>query len=430
MALALSNIFISGLLVFSALPGTEEKPFEDFFSGGTLRADFVLAGNSSESSVFLDEIRRESDWAGTRRYLVDPFDYGQYKIYILDEASGELIYSRGFCTLFEEWRTTPEADSISRAFDQVITFPEPLRPVILEIFERDAENVFRSGLKIRIDPADPYIREGLNPDYPFRKLADRGDPAEKLDLVFLAEGYTAAEAKEFYKDAARFQQAILSTEPYKSMEEDINFWAVASVSEESGTDLPGESIWKNTVMNSNFYTFKSERYLTTEDITSVRDIAGEVPCDMICILINTDKYGGGGVYNHYAMAASGGPFAEKVLIHELGHALAGLGDEYYSSDVAYEEFYDLDLEPWHPNLTTLVDFELKWKDLIHDSVPVPTPATEEYKGVTGVFEGGGYSAHGIYRPALDCRMKSNNTDRFCEACRQAIEKMIEYYCGR
>jgi hypothetical protein len=430
MLMVFSHFLISGLLVFSTLPDPGAHSFEAFFTGKTLRVDFVLAGNSKESSIFLDEIRREGEWAGTRVRLEDPFDYGQYKFHIRDESTGKLIYSRGFCTLYEEWRTTPEADKLSRAFDQVIVFPEPLGPVTLEIFERDAENVFQVGLSIRIDPADPYIPEGLNPDYPYRRLSVQGDPAEKLDLAFLAEGYTVEEAEEFYRDADRFRQAILATEPYKSLEKHINFWAVASVSEESGTDLPGRSVWKNTVMNSNFYTFRSERYLTTEDMKSVRDVAGIVPCDVICILVNIDKYGGGGIYNHYAMASSDGPLAEKVLIHELGHALAGLGDEYYSSDVAYEDFYDLELEPWHPNLTTLVDFTSKWMEMVHDSVPVPTPATEAYSGVTGVFEGGGYSAKGIYRPALDCRMKSNNSDGFCEACRQAIEGMIKYYCGK
>jgi hypothetical protein len=430
MIMVFSHFLISGLLVFSTLPEQSEPSFEAFFSGKTLRVDFVLAGNSRESSIFLDEIRREGEWAGTRVYPKDPFEYGQYKLHITDESTGELIFSKGFCTLYEEWRTTPEADSLCRAFDQVIVFPEPLGPVILEIFERDAKNIFRSGLRVRIDPANPYIPEGLNPDYPYRKLSMQGDPAEKLDLAFLAEGYTGEEAEEFYRDADRFRQAILATEPYKSLENQINFWAVASVSEEAGTDLPGRSVWKNTILNSNFYTFRSERYLTTEDIKSVRDVAGIVPCDVICILVNTDKYGGGGIYNHYAIASSDGPLAEKVLIHELGHALGGLGDEYYSSDVAYEEFFNLDLEPWQPNLTTLVDFESKWKEMVHDSVPVPTPATEAFRNVTGVFEGGGYSAKGIYRPALDCRMKSNNSEEFCEACRQAIKGMIMYYCGK
>lgn len=425
---AMSCLLLSGLLLTGAISFQKEKRFEDWFTEGSLRVDFVLAGDSRGSTLYLDEIRRESHWGGTRKHLLDPFDYGEYKFQVYDEFSGEMIFSRGFCTLFEEWQTTDEADSVQRVFDQVIVFPEPRRPVQLVIFERDAENVFRSRFRLRIDPADPYIREGLNPGYPFRKIVDRGDPAAKLDIVFLAEGYTLEDTAKFYTDAVRFSRFILSADPYQSHDRDINFWAVASVSEESGTDLPGRSIWKHTVLNTNFYTFGSERYLTTEDIKSVRDIAGIVPYDVICVIVNSDKYGGGGIYNHYTIATSDGPSADKVLVHELGHALAGLGDEYYKASVAYEGFFNTRFEPWQPNLTTLVNFESKWKDLIPDTVPVPTPAEEKYEEVPGVFEGGGYSARGIYRPALNCRMKSNDTDRFCAACSRAIEAMIQYYC--
>ena len=424
------NIFLLSILIISTISGLSQNLFDASFIESSLRVDFVLAGDYQSSHLFLDEVRREVNWGGTHNQLLDPFNYGEYKFHIIDEAGGDLIYSRGFCTLFEEWQTTAEAKSLSKAFDQVITFPEPRKPFILEIFERDGENVFQSKFRMRIDPSDPYIREGLNPDYSFRKLVDNGNPAEKLDIVFLAEGYTVDGIEKFYEDAAKFYNSLFAVEPYKKLNSRLNIWAVASVSEESGCDLPGQSIWKNTVMNSNFYTFACERYLTTEDIKMVRDIAGIVPYDVICVLVNMDKYGGGGIYNHYAVVSSDGPRADYVFIHELGHALAGLGDEYYSSSVAYEDFFDLDLEPWQPNLTILVDFDSKWKDLVHDTIPVPTPSIKKYSEITGVFEGGGYSDKGIYRPGYECRMKSNDTDNFCLTCRRAIEKMIYYYSGK
>lgn len=430
MVFFIRNVFLLSILITSMMPGLSQDSFDEFFVGSSLRVDFVLAGDYQSSHLFLDEVRREVYWGGTHTQLLDPFNYGEYKFQIIDEAGGDLIYSRGFCTLFEEWQTTAEAKSLSKAFDQVITFPEPRKPFILEIFERDGENVFQSKFRMRIDPSDPYIREGLNSDFSFRKLVDNGNPADKLDIVFLAEGYTVDGIEKFYEDAAKFYRSMFAVEPYNELQARLNIWAVASVSEESGCDLPAKSIWKNTVMNSNFYTFASERYLTTEDIKTVRDIAGIVPYDVICILVNTDKYGGGGIYNHYAMVSSDGTRADYVFIHELGHALAGLGDEYYSSSVAYEDFFDLDLEPWQPNLTTLVDFDSKWKDLVHDTIPVPTPSIKKYSEITGVFEGGGYSAKGIYRPGYECRMKSNDTDNFCLTCRLAIEKMIYYYSGK
>jgi hypothetical protein len=114
----------------------------------------------------------------------------------------------------------------------------------------------------------------------------------------------------------------------------------------------------------------------------------------------------------------------RVFIHEFGHGFAGLGDEYYDSDVSYSDFYSRDIEPWEPNLTTLVNFSSKWKNYVLAGTPVPTPSDQQYLNAVGVFEGGGYVAKGLYRPAYDCRMKSNDTDNFCKVCQLSIEKMI------
>jgi hypothetical protein len=180
-------------------------------------------------------------------------------------------------------------------------------------------------------------------------------------------------------------------------------------------------------LNSSFYTFGTDRYLTTQDIKSVNDFAALVPHDNIIVLINSSKYGGGGVYNYYSGTTAGHVSSGKVFIHEFGHGFAGLGDEYYTSDVAYDEFYPLTVEPWEPNITTRVNFDSKWKSMIASETPVPTPAEDRYKNVTGLFEGGGYSAKGIWRPEMDCRMKSNGPKGYCSVCREAVRKMIEFY---
>lgn len=180
-------------------------------------------------------------------------------------------------------------------------------------------------------------------------------------------------------------------------------------------------------MNSSFYTFGTERYLTTQDIKSVNDYAAAVPHDNIVVLINSDKYGGGGLYNYYSGTTSGHLLTPHVFMHEFGHGFAGLADEYYSSDVAYHEFYPLNVEPWEPNITTMVNFDIKWKKAIASETPVPTPVEDKYKNVTGLFEGGGYSAKGIFRPEMNCRMKDIEANGYCSVCREAIKKMIEFY---
>jgi hypothetical protein len=232
---------------------------------------------------------------------------------------------------------------------------------------------------------------------------------------------------KFKEDCGRFAGYLFNVSPFKENRDNFNIWGVEAPSENSGTDIPKENIWKKTILNTNFYTFGLERYLMTADNKSVRDLAANAPYDQIYILVNTDEYGGGSIYNHYSVCASDNKYSEYVFVHEFGHGFASLADEYYTSDVAYEDFYPLDVEPLDPNLTTLVDFKSKWKDLVPDSIPIPTPAVEKYKNSVGAFEGGGYMAKGIYRPMMDCTMKSISVDNFCPVCKRAVRQMIDFY---
>ena len=179
----------------------------------------------------------------------------------------------------------------------------------------------------------------------------------------------------------------------------FNIYAVEALSAESGTDIPVKGIYRNTAMNFTFSTFDIDRYLTTFDTKAIHDAAASVPYDHIIILINSDEYGG-------------------------GHGFAGLGDEYFYADEANEQMYSLNREPWEPNLTTFIDFESKWKNMLSPMTPVPTPRTKKYESAVGVFEGGGYMTKGMFSPAQDCIMRSNNPTEFCPVCRKAIERAI------
>ena len=208
------------------------------------------------------------------------------------------------------------------------------------------------------------------------------------------------------------------------MKEYFNIYAVKTPSMESGTDIPGEHIYRNTLYNSTFYTFDISRYLTTSDLKTIHDMAAVVPYDQIFVLVNSPRYGGGGFYNFVTVCTSDNKLSSKVFVHEFGHGFAGLADEYYTSEVAYENYYNHKLEPWEPNLSTLVNFKSKWKELIDRDTPVPTPRDEKYSSKLGAFEGGGYTSKGIYSPMQDCRMKSNETAEFCPVCQQAIRDVI------
>ena len=390
-----------------------------------MRVDFIFAGNAKTEKLYLEQIKKEPFWGGTKTNLIDWFDYGEYKFEVINPESGAVIFSRGFCTLFEEWQTTTEAQQVDRSYYQTITFPYPKKDVILKIYSRKWEGDFATVFETTINPKDYFINPEIK-NTPYKKLLDNGDPAKKVDIVFLSEGYTITEMEKFENDVMKIVNYLFSQEPYKSNSNKFNIWIVNSVSEESGTDVPGKGVYRKTIVNSSFYTFDSERYLTTPDIESVRDIAGVVPYDEICIIVNTDIYGGGGVYNHFAVFSADHSLSNKVFIHEFGHSFAGLGDEYYDASTSYLDFYNTAIEPWSPNLTTLVNFDKKWKSMIDAKTSFPTPRIVENKDIVGVFEGGGYVSKGVYSPMMDCRMKSNEAKGFCPVCSKAIVDMIRF----
>jgi len=418
------TIFLLAVLpAFAAGQGS----FDNYFTGKVLRFDYMLAGNNKKTTVYPVGMKEEPFYGGSRTNLIDPFNYGNFKYEVFDSTGTRLLYSRGFCTLYQEWQTTAEAKIIERSFPEVATMPFPKYKVRFVLSQRIRDGSFEKLYETDIDPEDYFIRKEKPVEVGVTKIIYSGDPAVNVDLVFIAEGYRADELAKFREDVKRVTNILLKEAPFSEFRDRFNIWAVEAVSAESGTDVPGEDIYVSTIMNSSFYTFDLDRYLTTQDIKTVNDYAAVVPHDNIVVLINSPRYGGGGVYNYYSCTTADHPLSAHVFVHELGHGFAGLADEYYSSTVAYEEFYPLDIEPWEPNITTQVNFDSKWKKMINRVVPVPTPAEEKYKGVVGLFEGGGYSAKGIWRPQMECTMKSNTPGGLCAVCRKAIREMIGFY---
>jgi hypothetical protein len=417
------------LLLWLLLPAfSNAQPlFNQYFHKTTFRFDFLLGGNATDVTVFPQQMKQELHWAGPVVNLIDTFNYGSYRFRVLDAESQKLLYSRGFSTLFQEWQTTSEAKIINRSFYQAVFFPFPKNKVILEIEIRNWEGNFNPIYSIEIDPDDYFILKETPDPYPVEIIQDYGNPEEKVDLVILAEGYTKEEMDKFINDARRVTGYLFEEEPFKSRKECFNVKAVCSPSSDSGTDIPGEGIYNNTLFNSTFYTFDVSRYLTTSDMKSVYDAAAAVPGDHIYVLVNSQRYGGGGFYNFLNVCTSDHHFTKEVFVHEFGHGFAGLGDEYYETEVAYENFYNLKTEPWEPNITTLVDFTGKWKSMVAATTPIPTPREPEYANTVGAFEGGGYMSKGIYSPYIDCRMKSNDAKRFCPVCIDAISRKIDFY---
>lgn len=424
------TVFVLALCLIAGA-AVRAQDFDTYFVAKSLRVDFALSGNAAGQSAALEQLREEPVWGGPVKNLVEPFDYGGYAVKVFDPASGKLLYKRSFNTLFEEWRTTAQAKEEVQSWTNSVVVPFPKQPVRVEISGRDRRDMkFYPLLQFKVDPKSLFIDRSPLKENKITRLQYKGDPAKKVDLVFLAEGYTAKEQDKFLADAKRFMETLFATAPYTQRRNDFNVWAVGLVSQDEGTDVSGKGIYKNTALNSGYYTFGLDRYLTTPDMRSIRNAVWNLPCDAVFILVNAKTYGGGGIYNFYAMGTADNARTQKVFVHEFGHAFAGLADEYFSSTVAYDkDFYNLKQEPWEPNITTLVDFASKWKDLMAPSTPIPTPATPENNDKVGVFEGGGYLAKGIYRSAEHCMMRDYLPFRgqpFCAACTRAINRMIDY----
>jgi hypothetical protein len=417
-------------MLLIALVAISNAQFRKYFKNQTLRFDYYHSGSFEVEYVVSDELILEGKWAGPRKKLLDPFDYGADKIMVYDSASGKLIFTRGFSSLFIEYQATEEAKSQCGNFPESILMPLPKKTVRLEYYSRGKDMVWVKRYESFINPKKDELKIKTGNTYPSEIILNSGRPKNKLDLVILPEGYTEAEMTKFLDDCARFTNYLFESAPYGQFIKKINIRAVIAPSEEPGTDIPGDTLSRNTLLNSSFNTFGSDRYLMAPDFKIVRDVASSVPYDQIIILVNHPRYGGGGIYNFYAISTVDNEHSGFVFTHEFGHSFAGLGDEYSGTGSATEEVYSRDKEPWEPNITTLVNFESKWKDLLSPDTPVPTPDTDEWKGKSGVFEGSGYMEKGVYRPYIDCSMNIVRFNNFCPVCRRSIARMIEYYTGK
>jgi len=368
---------ISFFLIIVSFVLQAQNDFDKYFTNKVLRFDFMLAGNSQKTLVYPVGMKEEPFFAGSKINLVNSSDAGNFKYEIFDHALDEPIYSRGFGTLFQEWQTTAEAKTIERSFYEVATMPYPKEKIRFVLSRRERNGIFSKLYETVIDPASYFITKEEPVKVNVTKIAGNGNPHTSVDLAFIAEGYTADEMDKFREDVRKMTGYLFEEAPFAEYKDKFNIWAVEAVSNDSGTDVPGEKIYASTALNSTFYTFDIDRYLTTQDIKSVNDYAATVPHDNIIILINSTRYGGGGVYNYYTGTTTGHQLSLKVFIHEFGHGFTGLADEYYSSSVAYDEFYPLDVEPWEPNITTMVSFDSKWKKLIEKDTPVPYTSRRE-----------------------------------------------------
>jgi len=399
-----------------------------------MRLDYYHSGTRAEESISLDAFRLEPGaWPGSKVNLIDTLAWGKYRLSVVDEATGETIFTRVYSSLFGEWQTTDEAASgVRRTFHESAIFPEPRSPARVSIASRRPDNSFAEIFSARLDPRSHLVeRTGPPPGAHVLDVEIHAPASEAVDLLFLGDGYAAGEREKFARDVKRFADRLFSFSPFRESRARFNVRAVALDSPDSGPDEPRKGIWRDNPLGTSFNTFDTERYLTSLSNRAIRDLASAAPYDRIYVMVNSSRYGGGGIQDLFAIFTSDNEYSDYVAVHEFGHSFAGLGDEYYTSDVAYNEFYPAGVEPWEPNITALVpDGRPKWNDMVTPGVPIPTPAGDpRYGEAVGAFEGAGYAAKGLYRPSLDCQMFSKGDQPFDPVCRRALQRVIDFYAA-
>ena len=482
-------VVLGAVLITSSwtLDGTEPTSFERHFLDATLRVDFYHAGDAEQEQISVDQLYRQGRWAGSRRHLVDQEGLGSYRVAMFDNGNVSLLYSRTFDRYFGEYRTTaPASEGVPRTYHESVLVPMPNRPVVLRISVHRPGAESRDLLMLPVDPESGAISaEPPAHGVTVIDAAVGGEPHRTLDVAVVGEGYSTSDVAIFREDLEHFTNVLFRYQPYDALRSRISVRGVVKASAESGCDEPGRGVWRDTALGASFGSLGSPRYLLTEDNRALRDIAANVPYDTLIIMVNHSRYGGGGLYGTYCVFTAHNRWSDYLLVHEFGHSFAGLADEYYTPSVAYTDFYPRGTEPAQPNITALLDPDkLKWKDLVADATPLPTPwnkerfeaiefpyqqrrrefdakiaeasragATEEairtlsdskekltvevmeqvdtllreekFSDQVGAFEGAGYAATGLYRPMVDCLMFSRGAQGFCKVCRRALAETVQ-----
>lgn len=423
--------------------GMNAADFNENFCDSTLRVDYIFGGGPDGIKLMLDSQSKQAGWAGRRLRLKEVPVAGNGTVMVTDPQTGDTLYRNTFSSLFQEWIYTPEAKEKSMCFENSFLVPLPKREADITVSLRGNRHEEIGRITHRYRPDDELVAlRGLHP-IAHTYLHKGGDPKDAIDIAFLAEGYRAEEMDTFINKAKIIADEILSYEPFASNKDKFNIVAVLTPSKESGVTVPLKNQWKDTAFESHFSTFYSSRYLTTPRVWKLHKSLEGIPYEHVLVLVNTPEYGGGGIHNCYQIATSDHKLTLPVAVHEFGHSFGGLADEYFYTEEE-DDTYPLDIEPWQENITTLVDFDSKWKDLLTPGVQIPTPWTDKggkredrmrnaanedqnKEMVVGVFEGAGYKAKGVYRPVETCRMRDNHNPTFCPVCERAISRIIEFY---
>lgn len=250
-------------------------------------------------------------------------------------------------------------------------------------------------------------------------VEENGPRAERINLVFLSEGYTEAELPNFANDVTQAVSFLFTHEPWQQYRSYCNIYRIEVASNQSGCDYGSAGVIRDTYFSSGFNTPSVPQLLTLAGTGGGRAydlLDALVPeFDVTTVLVNDTKYGGSG--GSIAVASVNWQSA-AIVEHEIGHSFAGLADEY---DVDYPIYTPYEL----PNNTAQTSRALvRWNYWIDDPTPAPTPETADYDSTVGLFEGSMYRTTGWSRPHYNSLMRSLN--RPCGAVNRE-QFVLQYY---
>jgi hypothetical protein len=257
-------------------------------------------------------------------------------------------------------------------------------------------------------------------------IVANGPVSNRLNIVFLSEGYTNHQMGEFLAAATNAANALLvgpnsSLPPYLEYGNYFNAYAIFVVSPQSGSSHPADGITRDTYFGSTYDL--DDRLITMPPSGQAKVdalLSTFLPqCRLPVLLVNDPVPGGSDGFDQTAIASVGPATGEtmQILTHETGHVLANLGDEYTNAHPGFPSIEE-------PNTTRQTQSALiKWRIWMDPSTPVPTPATTPYTGVIGLFKGAHYQASGWYRPKYDCGMNHLGVP-FCDVCKETLVKAI------
>ena len=400
------------------------QKLEDHFENKSLRVDYVFAVSDGKPKAFLDGITALTKWQGRHTQLTTTPIQGDGQIRVYNQNQ-KLIYVEPFSSLFQEWLSIESSQKQAKSFENSFFIPFPKDKVTVKLVGFDAFSQEQLLIEHTIDPSDLLIRQASAPHKKTHTILHSSTLPHPIRIAIIAEGYSSKEQKKFLKQAKQVVHEFFSYKIFKDYQNHFEFIAVPLVSPESGVSIPSKHIWKKSALQSHFDTFYSERYLTIPAIKNMHQQLENFPYQHVVVLANTNTYGGGGILNSFTITTTETKNFARVVVHEIGHSIFGLADEYFYPTDALTLPQTPQSEPWQQNITSLSRFDTKWSNLLDPQTPIPTPENVKNTYPLGVYEG--LPGNGYYKPSHSCRMLDNTSPDFCKVCNRAIEEMILFY---